>query len=96
MLQAKLGEERAVRDLEISQEEVSRALKIHLVNEERLLTLREKSMLLSQVANLKFDNSRTNAILAETKAQTMATAERVSFYQLRPPSAETLNTQDLR
>lgn len=102
MLQAKLGEERAVRDLEISQEEVSRALKIHLVNEERLLTLeREKSMLLSQVANLKFDNSRTNAILAGTKAQTMASSERggeasASATPAPPSAGRALNTQDLR
>jgi hypothetical protein len=67
-LQAQLGEERALRDLSESKEEVERSLKVQALNEERLLTLeREKSMLLTQVASLKFDATRAHSSLTDSK-----------------------------
>ena len=100
MLQSKLNEERAMRDLGDSQEEVTRALKVQSVNEERLLTLeREKSMLLTQVASLKFDNSRTQSLLAETRKSIVGEVNPEGPTPAKASSASAgraLNTHDLR
>ena len=69
-LAASLREERSERDTETLKEEMNRSMKVAHVNEERIITLeREKSLLLAQVASLKFDASRTEAALAKSRSK---------------------------
>ncbi len=69
-LAASLQEERSVRDSEGLREEIDRTAKVAHVNEERIITLeREKSILLTQVASLKFDASRKDAALAKSRSK---------------------------
>ena len=69
-LTASLRDERSERDAQDLREEINRAMKVAQVNEERILTLeREKSLLLTQVATLKFDASRTGAALAASRSR---------------------------
>ena len=69
-LAASLRGERSERDTEALKEEVDRAAKVIHAHEERIVALeREKSMLLTQVASLKFDASRRDAALAESRSK---------------------------